>query len=102
MAARRTATTRTPEIDPGPRPVQGDHVTRYTYDQSGYWLGITASTLRHLVNSGRLPRRFTSRLGGKVFMTGDQIVQALAYSAREDELPTPEPVERRRRRRVNT
>jgi len=85
-----------------PRPVPGDHVTLYTYDQASPWLHLHPSTIRRMVNTGEIPARYITRAGaatrGKVFMTGDQICGLIAFwsSGGAGEPAAPGPQRRRR------
>jgi hypothetical protein len=93
-----SAGTPAPRREPNGPPVAGDHLTRYPLPEAAPWLGIAPNTLRSLINTGRLPRRFVSRLGGKVWMTGDQLAAAIAYTVQSDEPAAP--AARRRRKRA--
>src|SRR5215470_13524163 len=92
--------TPAPRNEPNGPPVAGDTLTRYGLPEAAAWLGVAPNTLRSLINTGQLPRRFVSRLGGKVWMTGDQLASAIAYTVQTDDQPAPAPAARRRRKRA--
>jgi hypothetical protein len=86
------------------RPIEGDHVTLFTFQQAQPWLRCSESTIRRMIKNGEIPHRFLTHIGGngggrgrKVFMSGDQIVGLLAHW--RDRTQTPAPIGAPRRRR---
>ncbi len=75
-----------------------DSTALYTIDEAAVPLRLGASTLRRLLGNGTIPRRFTTKIGGKLFMTGAQISGAIEYCGQAD-APTGMVRPHRRRRR---
>src|SRR5262245_8819889 len=105
--ARVTRRDESDVLDLGVRmPTAGDHVTLYSLDEAAPWLKLAANTLRGKINSGQIPARFVTRIGGvarsKTFLSGDQIVSLLLYwRTRTAETMSPPPPRTRTSRRAN-
>lgn len=70
------------EVEPAvpaglPAPAVGS-AQLYTFGEAAPYLRLGESTLRRLVSRGIVARHFVTRIGGKLFMTGDQILRLIA------------------------
>jgi len=66
-----------------PAPSVGS-VQLYTFGEAAPYLRLGESTLRRLISRGKIPRQFVTRIGGKLFMTGDQILRVIAQGSTVD------------------
>jgi hypothetical protein len=82
---------------PGRRPTAGDHLTLFTISEIAYWTRQGESTIRRWINNGKIPPEFLTRPGGRILMTGDQLVSLIA-SWRGAESKAAEDTQPRRRR----
>jgi len=81
MVERKTAKVprqKMPPLDPN---------ALYELPDAAPYLNMGTSTLRRLLGNGVIPRRFTTALGGKISMTGQQILDAIANAQRADDSP---------------
>ena len=68
--------------EPLPAPEIGSLVL-YNMAEAAPHLRSGESTLRRLVGQGDIPRQYVTRIGGKLFMTGDQIMRYIEFAGRE-------------------
>lgn len=109
---RNTPSSRTQKVPP-PKPIEGDHVTLFTFAEASPYLKVHAQTIRRMIREGEIPASYVTRIGGhrrgskrgKVFMSGHQIVGLLRHWADAGvptEPRTPPPIRRQRARESAT
>ncbi|WP_117214940.1 helix-turn-helix domain-containing protein [Allorhizocola rhizosphaerae] len=85
------------EYLPGRRPVAGDHLTLFTIDEIAYWTRQGESTIRRWINNGKIRPEFLTRPGGRILMTGDQLISLIASWRGVQPKGADDPQPRRRR-----
>lgn len=93
--AQRNTRAATPA--PAPVPTAPDPGRLYTFAEAAPLLRLGESTLRRLVRTGEIGRRHTTRIGGKLFMTGAQITAVIEAGQGIDDPPPAARAHRRRR-----
>lgn len=87
------------EYLPDRRPMAGDNLTLFTVGEIAYWTRQGESTIRRWINNGKIGPEFLTRPGGRILMTGDQLISLIA-SWRGVEAEVAEPLQPKRRRVV--
>ena len=61
----------------GRRPVDGDFLTLFDIGAIARWTRHGESTIRRWIACGKIPDRFLTRPGGRIFMSGDQLARLI-------------------------
>lgn len=72
-------------------PVAGDFVTLFDISETARWTRHGESTIRRWISTGKIPSRFLTRPGGKIFMSGDQLAGLIRSWQEAEAVAEPPP-----------